>query len=101
MPTTRNVLIPFIASPGDLLEERKAAREVVQELNSTFRTIDWEIDLLGFEDTMPGVARPQELINKDEGRFSCAARIGVAVAAYLAVSETDATGNNSPPEKSV
>lgn len=63
--STRNILVAFIASPGDVAEERRAAREVVEELNKVLRYVNWQIDLLGWEDTMPGVARPQELINKD------------------------------------
>ena len=62
---TRNILVAFIASPGDAAEERRAAREVIEELNKVLRNLNWQIDLLGWEDTMPGVARPQEIINKD------------------------------------
>lgn len=61
----RNILVSFIASPGDLADERRAAREVVEDLNKALRKINWQIDLLGWEDTLPGAARPQELINKD------------------------------------
>jgi len=63
--STRNIIIAFIASPGDVADERRVAREVVDELNDSLRAINWQIDLLGWEDTLPGAARPQELINKD------------------------------------
>src|SRR6185369_7787589 len=63
--STRNIIIAFIASPGDVADERRVAREVVEELNESLRAINWQIDLLGWEDTLPGAARPQELINKD------------------------------------
>lgn len=63
--STRNVLIAFIASPGDVTAERSKAREVVEELNHSLKSINWQIDLLGWEDTLPGASRPQELINKD------------------------------------
>jgi hypothetical protein len=63
--SARNILVAFIASPGDVAEERRAARDIVEELNKVLRNLNWQIDLLGWEDTMPGVARPQELINKD------------------------------------
>lgn len=63
--STRNVLIAFIASPGDVTPERNKAKEVVEELNHSLKFINWQIDLLGWEDTLPGASRPQELINKD------------------------------------
>lgn len=65
MNPSRNILFAFIASPGDVADERRAAREVVEDLNNALRKINWQIDLLGWEDTLPGAARPQELINKD------------------------------------
>lgn len=65
MPSTRNILTAFIASPGDVNEERKAAREIVERLNDALKSINWQIELLGWEDTLPGAGRPQELINKD------------------------------------
>lgn len=69
MPSSRRVVVAFLASPGDLVEERKAAFEVVDGVNDVFaRTIGWEIDLLGWEDTMPGQNRPQALINQDVDR---------------------------------
>ncbi len=56
----------FIASPGDLGEERKVLREVVEKINSIYsKETDWRIELLGWEDTLPGAGRPQELINAD------------------------------------
>jgi hypothetical protein len=62
----RRLIRVFIASPGDLGPERQRAREVADELNSTLgRQFDVEIDLLGWEDTLPGVGRPQALINSD------------------------------------
>lgn len=56
----------FIATPGDLVEERRALREVVEKINSIYsKETDWRIELLGWEDTLPGAGRPQELINAD------------------------------------
>jgi hypothetical protein len=56
----------FIASPSDLGDERKCAREVVEELNAIFsKETDQRIELLGWEDTLPGSGRPQSLINED------------------------------------
>lgn len=56
----------FIASPSDLGDERRAAREIVEELNAIFsKETDIRIELLGWEDTLPGTGRPQALINAD------------------------------------
>jgi hypothetical protein len=63
---THSILYVFLASPGDLVEERHVARSVVDELNhSLSRELGWRIELMGWEDTLPGSRRPQELINKD------------------------------------
>jgi HEAT repeat protein len=60
------VLRVFIASPSDLSPEREALREVVNELNAVFaKETDLRIELLGWEDTLPGGGRPQDLINRD------------------------------------
>jgi len=62
----RNVLTVFLASPGDLELERNIAREVVERINKVIsRRVDWHIELLGWEDTLPGYSRPQDIINKD------------------------------------
>jgi hypothetical protein len=64
----RNVLKVFIASPADLKEERLRTAEVVREINEIIKALDWEIDLLGWEDTLPAIGRPQALINADVER---------------------------------
>lgn len=62
----RNVLTVFLASPGDLTEERRIVRCVVERINKVIsRRVGWQVELLGWEDTIPGFARPQDLINKD------------------------------------
>jgi Domain of unknown function (DUF4062) len=62
----RKILHVFIASPGDLVEERRVAKKVVDDLNETVsRRLGWQIELLGWEETLPGYGRPQELINED------------------------------------
>src|ERR1019366_3148790 len=58
----------FIASPNDLAAERGRAFEVVNEINQTIKRVDWTIDLLGWEDAVPGAGRPQALINRDVAR---------------------------------
>lgn len=62
----RTVLNIFIGSPGDLEEERKAARDVIERVNHHLaRNLGLHIDLRGWEDTLPGFSRPQEKINED------------------------------------
>lgn len=62
----RNILTAFLASPGDLQEERNIVRESVERLNKVIgRELNWQIELLGWEDTLPGYARPQSIINRD------------------------------------
>lgn len=56
----------FLASPGDLVEERKIARLVVEELNSSMgRPLGWRIELYGWEDSPIGIVRPQTQINEE------------------------------------
>ncbi len=56
----------FLASPGDLKEERKIVKEVVDRINTIVgRRVDWHIELYGWEDILPGFSRPQALINKE------------------------------------
>ncbi|HJT75739.1 MAG TPA: HEAT repeat domain-containing protein [Gemmataceae bacterium] len=62
---SRAVLTVFIGSPGDVTKEREIAREVADDVNKVIHEIGWEIDLRGWEDTLPGHGRPQALINVD------------------------------------
>jgi hypothetical protein len=56
----------FVASPGDLGDERRALRDVVEKINAIYsKETEWRLELLGWEDTLPGTGRPQELINTD------------------------------------
>ena len=65
-PTVRKILTVFLASPSDLVEERKVARKVVETINRIVSlSIGWQIDLRGWEDTLPNSGRPQSHINKD------------------------------------
>ena len=67
MPLTQqmNVLRVFLASPSDLAAERKATKEMVDRLNPTIRAAGWTVELLGWEDRLPGFGRPQAQINDD------------------------------------
>jgi HEAT repeat protein len=60
----RNILTVFLASPGDLQEERNITQLSIERVNKILsRKVGWQIDLLGWEDTLPGYSRPQTLIN--------------------------------------
>ena len=66
MSTTRKVLRVFLASPGDLQEERIAIHDVVVEINESWaNALGYQIDLMGWEETSAGYGRPQHLINQD------------------------------------
>ncbi|MEA3281920.1 MAG: tetratricopeptide repeat protein [Euryarchaeota archaeon] len=55
-----------MASPGDLGEERHLFRGIVDEVNrSKVNGVGVQLEPLGWEDTLPGFGRPQELINED------------------------------------
>jgi len=65
--SARRVFYIFLASPGDLQDERFAVKQVVDKLNQLYgRTIAWQVELLAWEDTLPEHgARPQEIINRE------------------------------------
>ena len=65
MASYRRLLNIFLASPGDLESERRAAKEVVDEVAMTARELGISLELLGWEDTLPGAQRPQDAINAD------------------------------------
>lgn len=56
----------FLASPSDLREERYAIRTLVDRINHIVASdLGCVVELLGWEDTLPGAGRPQSLINQD------------------------------------
>ena len=56
----------FLASPGDLREERRLAKEAVDEINQQIAPrLGYRVELMGWEDTLPGYGRPQDKINLD------------------------------------
>ncbi len=64
--TTRTVKHIFIASPGDLSEERAHFPRVLETVNKVkAHAMGIRLEPLGWEDTLPGLGRPQELINSD------------------------------------
>ncbi|MDD5319249.1 MAG: DUF4062 domain-containing protein [Methylococcales bacterium] len=66
MTDTRKVVKVFLASPGDLAEERSAAKLVVDEINDLFaEEFGYQIELVGWEDTISVYGRPQATINRE------------------------------------
>jgi hypothetical protein len=66
MAGTRGFVKVFLASPGDLAEERKVAKVIVDDFNSQLAdALGYQVELVGWEDTLPGVGRPQAIINRD------------------------------------
>lgn len=64
--TQRDVLKVFIGSPSDLQAEREKAREVVHRVNRHLtQNLGIYIELRGWEDTLLGSSRPQQIINED------------------------------------
>jgi hypothetical protein len=69
MPDTRKIIRVFLASPGDLREERRAARDVVEEFNKLWAdSLGYQVELIGWEDTLSQYGRPQGIINQDLAR---------------------------------
>ena len=56
----------FIASPGDVKEERGIVREICDELNRStlLKPFGISFEATGWEDAFPSPGRPQEVINK-------------------------------------
>jgi Domain of unknown function (DUF4062) len=66
MAGTRRFVKVFLGSPGDLTEERRAAKVIVDDFNSELAdTFGCQVELVGWEDTLPELGRPQEIINRD------------------------------------
>lgn len=66
MAGNRKVISFFLASPGDLDEERKIVKDVIDDLNQMFgNKLSILIELVGWEDTGSKIGRPQALINKE------------------------------------
>src|SRR5436853_1572102 len=76
MANSRKFVQIFLGSPGDLKEERQAAKNVVDTFNKQWAEyFGIQIELVGWEDTVSRYGRPQETINRDLDR--CEVFIGV------------------------
>ncbi|MPR13386.1 DUF4062 domain-containing protein [Microvirga tunisiensis] len=66
MTSSRKIVRAFLASPGDLVQERKIAKRVVDEFNNSWADqLGCQVELVGWERTVTSFGRPQELINRD------------------------------------
>ncbi len=66
MADIRKIVKVFLASPGDLQEERRAAKSVVDEFNNIWADhLGYHVELVGWEDTVSVYGRPQATINRD------------------------------------
>lgn len=63
---SRRVVRVFLASPGDLTDERRAAKSVAEEFNQLWaEQLGYQVELVGWEDTVSVYGRPQAVINRD------------------------------------
>jgi hypothetical protein len=66
MPDRRKIVKVFLASPGDLSDERRAAKAAVDEVNGLFANeFGYHVELVGWEDTVSVFGRPQATINAE------------------------------------
>lgn len=66
MAVSRTIVKVFLGSPSDLGEERRAAKAIIDELNELWADdLGFQIELVGWEDTVSVYGRPQEIINRD------------------------------------
>jgi hypothetical protein len=66
MAETKKHIRVFLASSGDLQDERVAAKAMVDHINKMFSDVEgYHVDLIGWEDTLPQYGRAQAVINQD------------------------------------
>jgi hypothetical protein len=66
MGSTRQIVKVFLASPGDLAEERKAAKAIADDFNAQWaEVLGYQVELVGWEDTVSVYGRPQAIINRE------------------------------------
>lgn len=66
MTDSRKLVRVFLASPSDLSDERRAANLVVEEFNDLLaEEFGYQIELVGWEDTVSVFGRPQATINRE------------------------------------
>lgn len=69
MSNTRTIVSVFLASPSDLADERRAAKVIIDEINGSFaNNLGYQVELVGWEDTVSVFGRPQSIINAELDR---------------------------------
>lgn len=64
MTDDRKVVRIFLASPGDLPDERRAEKTAIDEINGLLANeFGYHVELVGWEDTVSVFGRPQATIN--------------------------------------
>jgi len=66
MGNLQNVWNVFIAFPSDVRKEKEIVKEEASKINNVFQEkINCRLQVHSWEEAMPGIGRPQELINKN------------------------------------
>ena len=71
MPKQTTLIKLFVSSPSDVDQERREIDIIINELNHTIcKSLDAQIQVLKWEtDVIPGIGRPQDLINKQINEY--------------------------------
>lgn len=78
MTRTRFIVRVFLASPGDVSKERNKTEQVVSELNrSVAPQLGIMIELVRWEDFVPGMGRPEQVILEQADIEQCDVFIGI------------------------
>jgi galactose-1-phosphate uridylyltransferase len=59
----------FVASPHDVEPERQKVKNIIENLNTVYSGRKIYIEFVGWEIFIPGMGRPQEVINNQIGEF--------------------------------
>ncbi len=80
----------FMASPGDLTDERDALRNLERRLNAMFRGRGVCVSIEGWEEVQPDAGAPQELINPLV--HDCDVFVGLLNARWGTPTDNDSSG---------
>lgn len=80
----------FMASPGDLTDERDALRNLERRLNAMFRGRGVRVSIEGWEEVQPDAGAPQELINPLV--HDCDVFVGLLNARWGTPTDNDSSG---------
>lgn len=80
----------FMASPGDLTDERDALRNLERRLNAMFRERGVRVSIEGWEEVQPDAGAPQELINPLV--YGCDVFVGLLNVRWGTPTDNDSSG---------